>query len=64
MGIRANSIKRAHFGYDAIIDMFQHEKSSYELCDVCRRLILSGINVALVVKNVLKMNPIATGHLA
>ena len=64
METRATTIKCVHFGYDALINMFRSENNSYELCDVCRGLILSGINVSEVVQKVLKMNPIATGHLA
>ena len=37
METRANTIKSVHFGYDALIDMFQYENSSYELCDVCKQ---------------------------
>ena len=61
---RATTIKCVHLGYDALIDMFQYENNTCELCDVCRGLILSGIKVSEVVQKALKMNPIATGHLA
>ena len=57
------TIKCAHLGYDALIDMFQYENNVYELCDVCKELIRSGIKVSEVVLNVLKMNPLATIHL-
>ena len=40
METRATSIKCVHLGYDALIDMFQYENNSYELCDMCRGLIL------------------------
>ena len=49
METRAITIKCVHLGYDALIDMFQYENNSYELCDVCKGLILSGINVFGVV---------------
>ena len=64
METRATTIKCVNLGYDALIDMFQYKHTSYELCNVCRGLILSGIKVSDVVYKVLKMNPIATGHLA
>ena len=64
METRATTIKCVHLGYDALIDMLQYENNSYELCDVCRGLILSGIKVSEVVKKVLKMNPKGTSHLA
>ena len=31
MDTRATTIKCVHFGYDALIDMFQYENNSYEL---------------------------------
>ena len=64
METRATTIKCVNFGYNALIDVFQYENTSYELCKLCRGLILSGIKVSDVVLKVLKMNPIATGHLA
>ena len=38
-----------HLGHDALIDMFQYENNSYEVCEVCRGLILSGIEIFEVV---------------
>ena len=49
METRATTIKCVHLVYDALIDIFRYENNSYELCDVCRGLILSGINVSDVV---------------
>ena len=66
METRATTTKCIHLGYDSLIDMFQYENNSYvyELCDVCRELILSDLKVSEVIKKVLKMNPFTTGHLA
>ena len=57
METRATTIKCVHLVYDALIDNFQCENNSYELCDVCRGLILSGINVSNVVLDGIKDNP-------
>ena len=46
---RATTIKCVHLGDDALIDVFQYENNSYELCDVCRGLVLSSIKVSGVV---------------
>ena len=35
----ATTIKCAHLGYDAFINMFQYENNLYELSDVCRGLV-------------------------
>ena len=39
METRETTIKCVHLGYDAIIDMFQYNNTSYELYGVCRGLI-------------------------
>ena len=39
MEVRETTIKCIHFEYDALIDMFQYENNSYELCDGCTGLI-------------------------
>ena len=49
METQATTIKCVHLVYDALIDIFLYENNSYELCEVCRGLILSGINVSDVV---------------
>ena len=49
METRAITIKCVHLGYDALVDMFQYENSSFALCDLCRGLILSDIKVSEVV---------------
>ena len=66
METRATTIKCVDLGYDALLDMFQYENNTDGLCDVCRGLIFKryksfrgGIEL-----KVLKMKPIATGHLA
>ena len=59
MEARATTIKCVHLGYDVLIDMLQYENNSYELCEVCTGLFLSGIKVEGI-----KDEPIATGHLA
>ena len=57
METRATTIKCVHLVYDALIDIFLYENNSYELCDVRRGLILSGINVCDVVLEGIKDNP-------
>ena len=57
METRATTIKCVHLGYDALIDMFQYENNSYELCDVCRGLIVSGINFSLCGIEYIKSEP-------
>ena len=49
MKTQATTIKCIHLVYDTLIDMFQYENNSYELCDVCTGLILSSIKVSGVV---------------
>ena len=57
METRATTIKCVHLVNDALMDIFRYENNSYELCDVCRGLILSGINVSDVVLEGIKDNP-------
>ena len=64
METRAITIECVHLGYDALIDIFQYENSSFVLCDVCTGIIVSVIKVSEVVKKVLKKKSISTDHLA
>ena len=45
------------FGVCRINNFFRYENNSFELCDVCRGLILSGLNVSDVVLEGIKDNP-------